>query len=217
MIEKSTFKFLEKLQQNNNREWFAENKADYKSAHQNVLDFVSQVYQNWAADEPAYLDAMPQKSMFRIYRDMRFSKDDKPYKDHFGVVLSPQGTKARHAAIYLQVSPSDPFVAAGIWRPERDALARIRQEIDYTDDRFECIMSTLGTQGWTLDQGDKLMRPPKGYDINHDFVEYLKLKSYTVSRPLTQKELTTKNFANKLDQYKSELSKFLQFINDALI
>ncbi len=212
-IENSTLDFLSQLSENNNRDWFAENRYLYDAALDNMRNFIGQLYSKWAEDDPNFANANPKKAMFRIYRDMRFSKSDKPYKEHFGAVLAPEGTKSQKASIYFQLNPKTSFLAAGVWQPNREVLSNIRQEIDYTEDQFDHIIKNLESKGWTLDVTNSLKRPPKEYDKNHVYIHYLKLKSFVVTKKLTDKEVFHTDFASNISSERELLKDFLDFIN----
>ncbi len=205
--------FLEQLSNNNNREWFAENKKSYQAAREEVLAMITELYKIMGEENPEYLQALPNKSLFRIYRDMRFAKEgDKPYKDHFGVVLSPGGTKTQEPSIYLQISPSQPMLAAGLWRPQKEILQNVRQEIDYGEDEFGKIIAQISKKGWRLDTADTLKRAPRNYDEDHKNINYIKLKSFVVIKDLRRDDLTAPNFIQKIITENRALSNFNSFL-----
>jgi uncharacterized protein (TIGR02453 family) len=118
--------------------------------------------------------------MFRIYRDVRFSKDKTPYKNHFSADINPGGRKSNIAGYYFQVTPGNSFVAGGTWMPEPDKLAAIRQEIDYNGKELEKILKARSYTSYFkgLDESDKLKTVPKGFDKDHKYIDLLKLKSF---------------------------------------
>lgn len=213
-ISKQVLEFLAELSENNDREWFLQNKERYQAAQQNVLDFVTEFYQLLGQNEPEYLLSDPKKSMFRIYKDVRFSKDKTPYKEHFGVVISPDGKKSHDPSMYLQISPKDTFLAAGRWRPDKEELSQIRQEIDYNGKTFEDLVNNL-PEGFSLDTSDSLKRPPKGYDKENQNINYIKLKSFVVSSRFPQEWATEEGFYKQLEDIYQKLKPFNKFLKDA--
>src|SRR5690606_10747266 len=130
------------------------------------------------------------KCIFRIYRDTRFSKDKTPYKTWFGAGISVAGRKLNGPEYYLHLEPNNSFIAGGYWRPEKEHLAAIRQEIDYNGDQFKQILQAPSfIQHCTLNTEDTLKKAPVGYDSDHPDIAFLKLKSYTVSKALKDSDL----------------------------
>ncbi|MEH6304763.1 DUF2461 domain-containing protein [Olivibacter sp. CPCC 100613] len=191
----STFTFLKELKENNNREWFQEHRADYDLAHQNVKDFVGEFIVALSKIDRYISEDIPvSKCLFRIYRDTRFSKDKTPYKNWFGAGISVAGRKLNGPEYYLHIEPENSFIAGGYWRPEKEHLAAIRQEIDYNGNQFkQIITATSFTKFCTLNNDDKLKKAPAGYDPEHPDIEFLKLKSFTASKALSNTELSNDN------------------------
>ena len=198
MIKAETFNFLKELSANNNREWFAKNKQWHDDSRQNVLDFVGVIVKELAKFDPAIpADLDAKDCVMRIYRDIRFSLDKTPYKTNFGAGISPDGKNFNGPGYYLHISPEECFVAGGCWMPERDQLKLIRQEIDYNGSDFRKSLEEFrrSCSNGLLDTEHSLKTTPKGYAADHPDIEYLRLKSYTVTVPLKPSEL--KNAAAK--------------------
>ncbi len=210
-IEKQTLDFLNQLGKNNNREWFQEHKQDYEKAKENVLEFtgalMSKLYPNLENYEP-------KKSIFRINRDVRFSKDKTPYKVHFGVVLHPEYKKTTKPALYFQVNKDGGLMGAGQWMPTKEELINIRQEIDYSGSEFGDILKKIN-KTYELDESAKLKRPPKGYDADNPNVEYLKLKSFVVFQKMNKKEMLAEDLISSMVKGKKKLDPFLDFLSRA--
>lgn len=140
-IHPETFGFLTALSENNDRDWFQSHREDYERAWQNMKDFTQAVIQGLAQTDRYISNDIPvSKCVFRIYRDTRFSKDKTPYKTWLGAGISTFGRKLNGPEYYLHIQPGNSFVAGGYWRPEKDHLAAIRQEIDYNGGRLVQIL-----------------------------------------------------------------------------
>ncbi len=194
---KQVLTFLTKLSRNNNREWFEKNKASYIVAKDDFEEFIGEVLNETLKFEPGYSHLQPKKLIFRIYRDVRFSKDKRPYKTNMGAGFSPGGKLIQEPGYYLHIEPGNKsFIAGGLYMPESAVLSKVRQEIDYNGDRLKKIFAQPAFKknfgGW--DDFDKLKKVPKGYDSEHPLGEWLKLKSFIVTRQLSDKQVSEKGF-----------------------
>lgn len=219
MIKADTFNFLTDLIANNNREWFALNKMRHDKARQNVLDFVGEVIKALAViDKAIPADLDPKDCVMRIYRDIRFSLDKTPYKNNFGAGISPSGKNFSGPGYYLHISPQECFVAGGCWMPEKEHLKLIRQEIDYNIADFRQSIGKLDLQrlNGKLDTEHKLKTAPKGYPADHPDIEYLKLKSYTVTIPLKPSECKKADSLQKVVDGFGSIYPFIVFLRNAL-
>ena len=218
MIQPTTLSFLSKLAQNNNREWFEKNRKEYILAKTNVETFLDELIVELGKVDPLLASLEGKKALFRINRDVRFSKNKAPYKTNFGASLSPGGRKSPLPGLYIHIEPNEAFLAGGVWMPEPSVLAAIRQEIDYNLDDFEKIIKSKkfkATFG-TLSQEDKLVNVPKGYPKDAASAEYLKLKSYIAMTKLTTTEILSKSFVKKCVETYKVLYPFNQFIRHAM-
>ena len=192
MIEPATINFLKLIAKNNDRDWFQAHKESYESARQNVLDFTGKLIREMAKLDPSIpSDLEPKTCLMRIYRDVRFSKNKAPYKTNFGIAISGNGKNFNGPGYYLHLQPGKSFIAAGYWMPDPDHLKSIRQEIDYNGSELHDIVDDkfFKVCFGGLDQEDKLKTSPKGYPADHEDVEYLKLKSFTVTHQLKDEQL----------------------------
>ncbi len=212
-IEKSTLQFLQDLSENNDRDWFHSQKNIYEEARNNVLAFTESLMQKLYPDLANY---DPKKSIFRIHRDIRFSKDKTPYKTHFGVVLHPAYRKTSKPALYLQVNKNGGLLAAGQWMPSKIELENLRQEIDYSEDEFGSILKKID-KDFTLDESSKLKRPPKGYEKDNPNIEWIKLKNFVVSQNFDKNQITDTELQNKILKQKQKLKPFIEFLERAQI
>ena len=196
MIEKHTFKFLADLKENNNRDWFLQNKASYDKAKANFADCVTELIAGIAKFDKAIGALTAKDCMFRINRDVRFSANKSPYKNNFGAIFSAGGKKSNVAGYYFHIEANKAFLAGGKWMPEAPELAAIRQEIDYNTKEFKKIISSkeFVANFKELSQDDKLKTAPKGYPKDHPEVEILKLKSFVAAKNFSSKEMNDKDF-----------------------
>jgi uncharacterized protein (TIGR02453 family) len=185
-MQSSTLQFLRNLEKNNNREWFNENKTLYQEAQQDVISFVEKLIEEMADfdEEMGKLEA--KKSVFRIYRDTRFSKDKTPYKTNFGAGLG-MGKGNKISGYYLHIEPGKSFLAGGVYKPEPSVLKTIRQEISAFGDEFKAILEQDEFRNYFrgLSVEDKLKKVPQGFEKDDKMAEYLKLKHFIVTHPVS--------------------------------
>lgn len=219
MIKETTFQFLRDISANNNREWFQANKGTYEDARQNVLEFTSEVLKGLVKIDPLIGPEIEAKNcVLRIYRDIRFSKDKTPYKTNFGIGISPTAKNFKGPGYYLHLEPEKSFVTGGCWMPDADTLKAIRQEIDYNSADFRAILEepAFKTYFGELDQEDKLKTSPKGYPADHPDIQVLKLKSFTASSRLHEKDLLTGQAVKLVLARMQSLIPFMEFLRNAL-
>lgn len=196
MIEKSTLKFLEKLSANNNREWFAEHRKEYELAKNNFTDFINELIPEINQMDNFITDVDAKNSIFRIFKDVRFSKDKSPYKTNFGAAICKGGRKSEYPGYYLHIMPNgETFVGGGIYHPQAAVLNAIRKEIEFNTNQFYNIIHAKSFQN-TFGQlkGDSLSRPPKGFDKEHPAIEDLKRKDFLMLHKVKDEQVTQSNF-----------------------
>jgi len=218
-LTKETFRFLSDLNRNNNREWFGEHKVRYDRAREEVKKLVEQLIVGLSAFDPQITPAIPaDKCLFRIYRDIRFRKDKTPYKTWLGAGISVNGRKLDGPEYYIHVQPGNSFIAAGYWRPDKDHLAAIRQEIDYNGAELEKILGDLEQLPHQIrpDRDDMLKRAPAGYDPDHPWIDLLRLKSFTLSRPISDAEWCEPDAISNLLEIFQQMYPFKLFIHQAI-
>lgn len=194
-------KFLKDIARNNNRDWFEKNKARYLEAKQEFEDVVAAVLKGAARFDPGLGGLDPRKLPFRIYRDVRFSKDKRPYKVNMGAGFSPNGRLVQEPGYYLHLEPGNKsFVAGGIYQPDASILAKIRQEIDYNPQPLEKLFRSKSFSKYFdgFDDWDRLKTAPKGYPKDHPQLAWLKNKSFTVSAALTDTQVCDRNFVGNV-------------------
>lgn len=218
-VSPSTFTFLKDLAKNNNREWFNKHKESrYEPERTLFIDFAESIRDGLAEMDSRIPRELPaSKFVYRIYRDIRFSKDKSPYKGYFSAAYSSEGRVTDIPGYYLHIQPGSSFMTSGLWHPAKGKLAAVRQEIDYNSERFRSIVENADFKKYlTLDQEDKLKRAPAGYAIDDPNIEYLRLKSFTATAALSDEELTRED-ADKLVLERCRLMQpFLQFLHEAL-
>ncbi|SEL49783.1 DUF2461 domain-containing protein [Parapedobacter koreensis] len=217
-IHPETFGFLEGIKGNNNKEWFQTHREAYEHAWQNMKDFTEAVIKGLAQTDRYISEDIPvSKCLFRIYRDTRFSKDKTPYKTWLGAGISTAGRKLNGPEYYLHIQPGNSFAAGGYWRPEKEHLAAIRQEIDYSGDRLLQLLAEPAFKNHCqLDIQDKLKRPPAGFDEDNPYIEFIKLKSFTAFESLPDEELLNADGLNKVLQAFNRMYGFKLFLHEAL-
>jgi len=219
MIQSSTLDFLRKLKKNNNRDWFEKNREKYEAAKSDIENNTAELLISLRSfDKRIPDDLEAKKCVFRIYRDVRFSKDKRPYKDNMGAHIQPGGKKAHGCGYYMHVEAGGAFLAGGIWQPEAPELAKIRQEIDYNFAEFKKIIHGKSFKKYFGELGteDKLAREPKGYAKDHPAIEYLKLKSFVVAAELSDREITSKDFQKKAKEIFKAMLPLNLFLQRAL-
>jgi uncharacterized protein (TIGR02453 family) len=219
MIYPDTFNFLANLAKNNNRDWFQANKESYDKAQQNVIDFAGQLIPQLSkANTGVSADVDARKSVMRIYRDVRFSKDKTPYKTNMAIGRLTKN-KVVEIGYYLQIEPGDQsFIAGGYWMPQGEHIKEIRQEIDYNAAELVSIVDAPDFKksfGEFRDQ-EKLKTLPKGYEADNEHIALLKLKSFIAYRNLTDKELSSNTAVRTVTGLCAQMYPLLNFLNNAI-
>jgi len=196
-VPASTLQFLRDLRANNNREWFNAHKDRYKTEHQHMVGFAEELWDRLSQGDE--LEPQTGKQiLFRIYRDVRFSKDKSPYKPHFSGHIK-RANRQRRGGYYFHIEPGASMIGGGFWAPEREDLLRIRQELAadaaplrklVADPKFRETFGGLA--------GDKLKTAPKGFDRDHPNIDLLRYKQYIVSHDFTDKEVLSAGFMDQL-------------------
>ncbi|NRF38797.1 DUF2461 domain-containing protein [Pedobacter foliorum] len=218
MIKPETLVFITDVAQNNNREWFAENKNRYETAKADVLAFIDQLIPKLAAIDPEFsIDTPAKKCLLRIYRDVRFSKNKDPYKNNFGISFNIKGSDIHGPGYYLHIQPGECFLGAGFWMPEASVLKSVREEIDYNTSEFLSIIEAKSFKNiFSLSEEDKLKKAPKGYETDHPQIELLKLKSFIAICPLKDDEFLKPEIVDKLKTAFESVYPFILFLRNAV-
>ena len=192
MIENGTFTFLKKLAKNNDREWFQANKKLYDDAQANMVEFAGKLLGEISQFDEAVYGLDPRKCVFRIYRDVRFSKDKSPYKINLSLYIAPGGRKPVEPGYYFHVQPGASFIAGGKHSPDSPELLKIRNAIVRDRDEFVKIVETKEFKRRFGElRGERLKTVPKGFDADDPAIEYLKLKSFTAVTDVSDDKFLT--------------------------
>ncbi|RNC90347.1 MAG: DUF2461 domain-containing protein [Allomuricauda sp.] len=210
-ITKETFTFLKTLNKNNNREWFTENKPWFKGVESDVKGFYEAVKELLEKH-----DKIEKLKMFRIYRDVRFSKDKTPYKPHFAGSFSRMGAELR-GGYYLRIKPGETFLATGFWEPNKDDLFRIRKEWEMDATELKTILNDPTFKSiWGELQGDGVKTAPKGFDREHPEIDLIRKKQFIFVRNFSDNEVLSETFLNEIDKSFRAIRPFFDLMSDVL-
>jgi len=211
-IDNSTFEFLNNLKANNNRDWFEMNKKIYQQEEKKLKQFFTEL-QNGLNQ----FDVIEKMKIFRIYKDVRFSKDKTPYKTNRGANWMRAGAHHR-GSYYLQLEPGNSFVAGGFFQPNPEDLLRIRKEFEMDATEIRAIFSNLQFQktygGFAV--YDQLKTAPKGFDKDHPNIDLIRNKNFFVSHKYTDDEVLSKGFSEKVLQHFQLLLPFFNYMSEVL-
>ncbi len=203
--------FLEKLKNNNDREWFTEHKKEFKKHEGDLKDFFTIVM-----NQLEIHDQIEKMKMFRIYRDVRFSKDKTPYKSHFAASFSRLGAKNR-GGYYVRIKPGETFIATGFWGPEKEDLFRIRKEFELDASEFRDIINEKSFKKiWGELQGEAVKTAPKNFDRDHDNIDLIRRKQFIFRRNFTDEEVLFPGFIDEIDTSFQAIRPFFDFMGDVL-
>lgn len=221
MLEPQTLRFLGALKKNNNKPWFDAHRTQYDAARIDFQNFIQLVIDHLGKSDPSIAGLSARDCLFRINRDVRFSKDKSPYKTNFGASVKAGGRKSGLAGYYFHLEPGKSFAGGGLWMPEPPVVKKIRQEIDYNWEEFQAIIRNRKFKSvfGDLYQGPdiSLVHLPKGYEKEHPGLAYLKLKCFIGETSIRDADLTKAGLHKTTVQAFETLQPLLQFINRPLI
>lgn len=220
MLQQTTLKFLKDLKKHNDKSWFEAHRKEYEEAKLDYEDFIQGLLDRHSKKDEDLKELTGKKCMFRINRDVRFSKDKSPYKTNFGASMNRGGKKSMFAGYYFHCEPGKSFVGGGLWMPMPAEMKKVRQEIDYCYDEFHQIVNSkkFKTVYGELYTGEnmKLTKVPQGFEKENPAAEYIKLKSWLAMREVSDIELTSKELTKKtLDAFET-LQPVVKFLNRAM-
>lgn len=216
-IAPDTLKFLKELKKNNNRDWFAENKSRYQNAQENLIQFVDALIPELMKFDDSLAGIEAKKTVFRIYRDVRFSKNKDPYKTNLGAHIQSGSKMSPRAGYYLHIEPGGCFLAGGAYLPPGPWLKSIRKEIHYNADELKKILASKSFKTHFGEiQGEKLKTSPRDYDADHPEIELLRMKSFLAVHDLKDKELTSSDFLSHCKKVFKALHPLDAYLNMAL-
>lgn len=211
-IPKNALSFFKNLEKNNNREWFTEHKSEFKAIEAEVKQVYGELNELLSTH-----DEIDKMKMFRIYRDVRFSKDKTPYKTHFGGSFHRKKPELR-GGYYLHIQPNnESFIATGFWQPHKDDLLRIRKEFEMDASEMRDIMNDKTFKSvWGELEGDEVKTAPKGFNKEHENIDLIKKKMYIFTRKFSDKEVCSKDFLKTVDSSFKAIRPFFDYMSDVL-
>ncbi|MBM1107085.1 DUF2461 domain-containing protein [Aurantibacter crassamenti] len=210
-LTSETFSFLKQLEKNNNRDWFAEHKAEFKRHEAGFKDFMSGLNNKITVH-----DEIEKLKVFRIYRDVRFSKNKAPYKTNLAGSFTRSGAKLR-GGYYVHIEPGKSFIATGFWQPNKEDLLRIRKEFETDADEFRAILAnkTLQTQ-WGDLVGDEVKTAPKGFNKEHIAIDLIKKKQYIFTKYFSDDEVLSEHFLEDINSAFIAIRPFFDLMSNIL-
>lgn len=211
-IPKQAFPFFKSLEKNNDRDWFNEHKAEFKGIEKEV----NMAY-NYLGELMNVHDQIEKVKLFRIYRDVRFSKNKLPYKTHFGGSFTRRKPELR-GGYYVHIQPNDQsFIAVGFWEPSKEDLLRIRKEFEMDDTEIRAILKdkTFKTT-WGNFVGDELKTAPKGFDKAHPAIDLIRKKQYILTKNYSDKEVLADEFLIGVNEAFKKVRPYLNYMSDVL-
>ena len=212
MLSKDVFSFLKKLQSNNNREWFNEHKATFKTIETGVKQFYNQLF-----EQLNQVDSIDSFKVFRIYRDVRFSKNKLPYKTHFGGSFHRTKPELR-GGYYLHIAPNNKsFIATGFWDPNKEDLFRIRKEFEMDASELRELMNQPTFKSvWGALQGDELKSAPRGFDKLDPNIDLIRKKQFIFTKTYLDKEVLSDGFEKEVIENFKVIRPYFDYMSSVL-
>lgn len=206
------FTFLNQLKANNNRDWFNDHKKEFKGIQKEVKNFYEMLFSRLKMH-----DEVDNLKIFRIYRDVRFSKNKEPYKTHFGGSFHRKKPELR-GGYYLHLSPNnESFIATGFWEPNKDDLNRIRREFEMDASEMRDLMAdTKFKSVWGDLQGDELKTAPRDFEKDHPNIDLIRKKQYIFIKKYTDKEVLSENFLDDVNKSFQLIRPYFDYMSDVL-
>jgi uncharacterized protein (TIGR02453 family) len=212
-IKKETLQFLKELKKNNERGWFEKNKDRFVAANENFIQFGQALINEVAKFDRSVAGLDAKQAVFRIYRDIRFSKDKSPYKTHFGAVLLGKGKSCGIAGYYLHLEPGNAFLAGGVHMAEPQNLKAIREGISAQGNKFLKIIRDKNFRKNFTIEGEKLVNVPRGFDKEDPMADFLKYKDLVLRHPVDEKMVLSDGFASYCSKVFKAMVPFNSFLN----
>ncbi len=211
IVPKEVFTFLHRLKSNNHRDWFDLHKLEFKKIDASLKVFYSAVLEDLNAS-----DTIDKMKIYRIYRDVRFSKDKTPYNIHRSVSFS-RATESLRGGYYLRIAPGDSMMAGGFFQPNSADLKRIRKEFEADDQEIrEILKDPLFVKMFDALEGEELKTAPRGFDKGHPAMDLIRKKSFLAVRRFTDEEVLSVNFRQELKDSYLALRPFFDYMSDVL-
>ena len=211
VIPKDTIIFLRELKLNNNRDWFNANKQRFNSIHSGIKEFSNEVNESLKKS-----DDIEKLKIFRIHRDLRFSKDKTPYKKNIGMAFHRAKPELR-GGYYLEISADESFIAVGFWNPNKEDLLRIRKEIEVDGQEFKSVINHNKIKDvWGEIKGQEVKTSPKGFNVDHQHIDLIKKKQFIFIKKLKDEEILDENFHKKLVSNFLSIRPFFDYMSEVL-
>ena len=215
VVHKSTFLFLRDLKKHNNRDWFNKNKSRYLAEQENMLAFAGNLLEKMRRHDEIE-NASAKKVLFRIYKDVRFSKDKSPYKTSWSGHFR-RATRKKRGGYYFHIEEGNSYMAGGFFGPEAGDLKRIRQDIERNYSDWKKLLGNKKTKTFFGElQGEKLLTAPKGFDKKHPAIGLLRHKAFVLRHDFTDKEVLSEKFPDKLNEAFKNLRPFFDYMSEVL-
>lgn len=220
MLTAESIQFLNDLRSNNNRDWFQSQKVRYETYKKDYQQLVANFLDAMKPLDPSLEKLEVKDCIFRINRDIRFSKDKSPYKTNLGIWMSSGAKHSEAAGYYLHIDPQGSFFGGGLYMPTPEQLLKIRKEINFFHDDLEKILnektfkSTYG--GFSKHDNNMLKNPPRGFDKEHPAIEYLKMKSFVATQKFDVQDVLKPDFVLNMSQKLIALKPLNDFLNRGL-
>jgi len=210
-ISKTTLNFLQTLKQNNNRGWFEEHKAEFKTEQALAKEFFNQVLLRLKSH-----DEITDLKIFRIYRDVRFSHNKTPYKTHLSCSFRRAKPYLR-GGYYLQIEPGNSFLACGFWAPEKNDITRVRKEFEVDASELrELVEDAEFKSHFGQLKGEELKTAPRGYDKAHPNIDLIRKKQWIVTKEFSDSQVLAESFLNEIDSAYRAIRPFFNYMSDVL-
>lgn len=220
MLQSSSIRFLKELKKNNDKSWFDVHRPAYEAARKDFESFIQQLIDFTGKKDPEIAAVKAKDCLFRINRDIRFSKDKSPYKSNFGASINRGGKKSIYAGYYFHFEPGNSFIGGGLWAPMPQELQKVRQEIDYCYDEFSKLVNAKKFRDvyneMDFSSESSLSRVPRGYEADNPAAKYLKLKNFIAMREVSDKELQSPDLVKESVNTLLALTPVIKFINRAV-
>lgn len=212
MLTNSTFEYLDLLKKNNNRDWFTDNKKRFEVENKNAKNFFTEVLADLEK-----IDSIERMQVFRIYRDVRFSKDKTPYKTHFSVGFTRTKPLLR-GGMYLHIEDGGSFVGGGFWEPNNEDLQRVRKELELDASELRAIINDATFKQFFKNglEGEELKTAPKGFDKTHPDIDLIRKKQFLIGRNFSNKEVLASNFKDEVVKTFAAMRPFFDYMSDVL-
>lgn len=204
------FEYLEELSKNNNKVWFDTNKERYQNVRSQMVSMFDAIN-----DKLQIIESIGVYKVYRIYRDVRFSKDKKPYKTHISAIYMRQQPRNR-GSFYVHIEPGKSFIAGGFFGPEKEDLYRIRKAIELEDDLEKILQSAKIQEMFGSLSGDRLKRTPKDFDASHPRISLILNKQFFLKKDFSNEDVLSDNFINRVQESYQAMHDFFDYMTSVL-